>query len=377
MARAKNKERADGRLQSKIYLGNVDGKPRYKYVYARTQKELDAKILDVKMSIHKGLNLLPGNDTFGFWADYWLKLKSQEVSMGRYDSYKSLSKKFECLRTAKIKSITTFDIQSIITENSHLAYSTLVHLKNSFVQVFSVAIENRILDYNPAEFVKIPKNTKPKLERRALNATERQWIIDTPDYMQLPAMIMMFAGLRRGELVALTWADVDLEKKTITVNKSAEVIRGTFHTKDSTKTPSGMRTVYIPNILVDYLRPYYKATSDLVCPSPCGKMLATKTWNRKWHDYLQVLDKKYGTPIDSKFSDELSIPMFTAHWLRHTFVTLLYMAGVDVLTAKEQAGHTDIRTTMAIYTHLDKTYKVKSMNRLDDYLDGCQADVKV
>jgi integrase len=136
-----------------------------------------------------------------------------------------------------------------------------------------------------------------------------------------------------------------------------------------------MRTVYIPNVLVEYLKTYYKATNELVCPSPCGKMLSTKTWNRKWHEYLKAIDKKYGTPIESKFSNELSIPMFTAHWLRHTFVTLLYMAGVDVLTAKEQAGHTDIRTTMAIYTHLDSTYKIKSMNRLDSYLDGCLVDV--
>ena len=62
------------------------------------------------------------------------------------------------------------------------------------------------------------------------------------------------------------------------------------------------------------------------------------------------------------------IPRFTAHWLRHTFITLMYMAGVDILTAKEQAGHEDIETTMGIYTHLDNQFKKKNVSKLDDYL---------
>ena len=57
---------------------------------------------------------------------------------------------------------------------------------------------------------------------------------------------------------------------------------------------------------------------------------------------------------------------------------MMYMAGIDVLTAKEQAGHKDIRTTMAIYTHLDSKYKEKSMSKLDEYLkNGCQSGVNI
>lgn len=63
------------------------------------------------------------------------------------------------------------------------------------------------------------------------------------------------------------------------------------------------------------------------------------------------------------------IPRITAHCLRHTFASMLYMAGVDILTAKEQLGHANISTTLEIYTHLDKQFKRKSMNKLDNYLD--------
>ncbi|NLP26314.1 MAG: tyrosine-type recombinase/integrase [Clostridiales bacterium] len=61
---------------------------------------------------------------------------------------------------------------------------------------------------------------------------------------------------------------------------------------------------------------------------------------------------------------------FTAHWLRHTFVTMMYLAGIDVLTAKEQAGYVDIQTIMAIYTHLDGAFKQKQIDKLDKYINN-------
>lgn len=380
MAKTRNKKRADGRLQTKIYIGNINGKAKYKYVYGKTQKELDEKVLEVKMSLKKGIDITADNDTFGYWAEHWLKLKELEVSTGRFVSYKSWIKKLSALYDYKIKKLTSADFQNIIIEYNQLATNTLVQIKNTAKQIMQLAQDNRIIDYNPVCAVKIPKK-QAKEGRRALTAEERQWIIDTPDFMQLPSMIMMFAGLRRGEVTALLWSDIDLEKRTITVNKSAEVIKGTFTVKDTTKTEAGMRTIYIPQILVDYLSQQERSTNMLVCPSPTGIMISTKTWNRKWQEYILKLNEKYGdfsTRItSSKYKkNELAIPYFTAHCLRHTFITMMYMAGIDVLTAKEQAGHKDIRTTMSIYTHLDSKYKEKNMSKLDEYLNsGCQTGV--
>lgn len=69
------------------------------------------------------------------------------------------------------------------------------------------------------------------------------------------------------------------------------------------------------------------------------------------------------------------IPQFTAHWLRHTYITLLYMSGVDVLTAAKQAGHANIKTTMEIYTHLDAEHIRKNIDKLDIFLEQCSQNV--
>lgn len=96
-----------------------------------------------------------------------------------------------------------------------------------------------------------------------------------------------------------------------------------------------------------------------------------------WESYLIDLNFKYGNRMDksgkqaqSKYNRNgivLTIPNITAHWLRHTFATMLYLSGVDVLTAKDQLGHSDIKTTLEIYTHLDQDHKKKNISKLDEF----------
>lgn len=390
MARIKNKARDDGRLQSKVYIGTKNGKKQYKYVYATNTKELEQKVQELKTKLNKGLDLTADRDTFSYWGEKWLKLKKIEVSAGRYVTYCARYKNLEPLYSMNISKIKATDIQDIIidcaTEPSErtgkpYAKKTLIEIRNTASQIIKLAIQNRVLDYDCAEAVKIPKSAESST-RRALTEEEQSWITDTPHRAQTGAMIMMYAGLRRGELLALTWQDVDLENGTISVTKSVELIKGLPHIKQGGKTDAATRTVYIPRKLIDYLQSTPHNPLGLVCSTVKGTPMTDTAWRRLWESYLTDLNIKYGdwasciqtggkrpakhSPVEKPFL----IPRITPHWLRHTFITMLYMAGVDVLTAKEQAGHADISTTMSIYTHLDEKYKRKSISKLDEYLES-------
>lgn len=183
-------------------------------------------------------------------------------------------------------------------------------------------------------------------------------------------MIMMFAGLRRGELLALTWADIDLENKVIKVDKSVEFINNKPQVKPGGKTDAATRKVYIPDILVEYLQ-LVQQSQGLVCPSAKGKPMSEEAWRRLWESYLAELNFRYGdfgeckdtegNPISvkSKFQPgglPFVIPRITVHWLRHTFITNMYLAGISLLVAKDQAGHSDIRVTV----NLTKGHKNQS-----------------
>ena len=99
--------------------------------------------------------------------------------------------------------ISIADIKEILysAQNKNVSFSQLKKLKISIRQVFKLAIENRTIDFNPVEFIKIQSLSPPE-RRRALTPEEQQRIIETPHRAQIAAMIMLFAGLRRGELLA-------------------------------------------------------------------------------------------------------------------------------------------------------------------------------
>lgn len=400
MAKKKNVKRTDGRIAVQVYLGMVDGKRRYKTVYGKKQGEADEKALQIKLAMRKGLDVTAERDTFGEWAQRWLKIKLKEVSASQFATYKSAVDHLNVyFKNVELPKIRTCDIQDVISDlaecnkNTGLpaARRTLLLIRSTASQIFKIAIDNRVVEYNPADAARIPHGA-PQEHRRALTDKEQQWIVDTPHRAQRAAMIMMYAGLRRGELIPLTWGDVDLKKCTISVNKSVEMVSAKVRIKSTAKTKSSIRIIDIPQKLVDFLKsekPKEAKSSDIVCTSANGKMLTKSSWRTLWDSYLSDLNIKYGdftnyckaTGEDwptSKYRPEklpMEIPRFTAHWLRHTFATLLYMAGVDVLTAKDQLGHSDIKTTLNIYTHLDAKFKRRSMGKLNEYLNASHMQV--
>ena len=394
----KNKKRADGRVQSQIYIGNVNGKPKYKYVYAKNNRELEQKVQEVKTKLGKGLDMTAERDSFEYWAEKWLKLKKTEVSAGRYATYSARLKNLKRLYPYQISKLRASDFQELLLdlasepcERTGKPYSkaTLNDVKNTARQIMQLAIDNRVIDFNPVNSCTIPKNAAPAEKRRALTEEEQGWIREFPHRAQTAAMIMMYAGLRRGELLALTWADIDLDAKTIHIDKSVEFNKNVTTVKEGGKTKAATRTVYIPQVLADYLKNVPGVHFGYVVQKKHGGIMTDSAWKRLWDSYLDDLNLHYGDwkhclqtngKRPSKYSPKkkekkpMLIPRFTAHWLRHTFITLMYMAGVDILTAKEQAGHEDIETTMGIYTHLDEQFKKKNVSKLDEYLKGQKAE---
>ena len=139
-----------------------------------------------------------------------------------------------------------------------------------------------------------------------------------------------------------------------------------------------MRTVDIPQRLADYMQGMPR-DNFLVIPSARGGVMTESAWAKLWRSYMRELNRKYGTRTPADLARlqsgktgpkalDMTIPNITMHWLRHTFCTLLYLAGVDVIQACAQMGHADVSTTLRIYTHLDAVHKRKSVSKLDTYL---------
>lgn len=381
MPKKSNTRRADGRIMVKVYTGKVDGKNTYKYIYGRTQKEAEQKANEFRARLKKGIDITADNDSFALWADYWLSMKQAEVSENQYNLLESRAKYFiSILGKAKVSQLKGFELQKVINElaqcNPSTGKPTAKNTLRSYLQIltaiFEHAIDNRIIDFNPAAKLKIPKDA-PTKHRRALSETERKWVMEFEHRAQPAAMLMMLSGLRRGEATALRWSDIDFEKKTIFVSRSFDFKQREFKTPKNGKS----RIVSVPQILTDYLQTLPQE-SIYVLTSANGKMMTDTAWKRMFDSYMYCLNLQYGNFTENhvKFEPKqipMSIRTFTPHDLRHTFCTIMYEAGIDVLVAQEQMGHSDVKTTLAIYTHLNAQHKAHDMDKMDAFLQANSA----
>lgn len=383
------KKRKDGRYESKIYLGrNANGQPQYKCVYADSIPALKEKEAELRHQIGKGLDLLNGRDSFRQWADDFLRLKdAADITQRQKENYRHAVVVWkDALKDYEIAQVRPDDIERVLLnlQEHGMADRTVSFYRSTIRQILRRAV-GRVIPSNPVDFVQLTRSAHTAEKRRALTTEEQQWIWDTPGRGQPVAVIMMLSGLRRGELAALTWSDVDLKARTITVNKVMEYPPNQRpQLRRLTKSAAGMRVVDIPARLCDYMAQMPR-DNILVIHTTDGRPMTATAWAALWQSYMRQLNIKYGTrtladlekmkkPGQRKF--DMTIPPITLHWLRHTFCTLLYLAGVDVVQACAQMGHADVTTTLKIYTHLDATHKRKSVDKLDAYLSRYSSDIR-
>lgn len=390
MPKKMNTKRADGLYAVQVYIGKVDGKRKYKTAYGKTQKEAEKKAEEIKRQLNAGIDLL-SVDTFGFWCDRWLKSKEIELTEERYNNYRvklALIRRYSpafdtfedkendrTLGAYNIQKIRLFELQAPLdnlaimnpSTGKPTAKQTLSEYKRTVQAVFKYAMNNRVIEFDPAEQLTISK-TAPKHERRALGKEEQKRIVEFQHEAQLPAMLMMYAGLRRGEVAALLWSDIDFINKAITVNKSYNFKANKIKTP---KTAAGVRIVPMPDVLCDFLKQQKK--TDAIVVSRNGRPLNENAWHNLLDKYLA--DMNASVTGCSKFSKNrvFVIELFTWHCLRHTYASILYDADVDVLTAQKLLGHSDIKTTLGIYTHLSREKESHNIEKLNSFLsaDNC------
>jgi integrase len=216
--------------------------------------------------------------------------------------------------------------------------------------------------------VKVPKRAAAK--RQPITDAQKDLIMRTwrGHRMGVPALLLLFTGMRRGELVALTWRDIDLKNRTVSVTKAA-AFNGNQPEIKEPKTPAGVRTIPFPDQLVPILAEAKRSANSLyVCPDAHGGIMSDRGWLTSWNSYQHYLNIEAGGKDRSRTNPKIvAIEPFTAHQLRHTYATMLYDAGVDVKTAQEFLGHADLTVTMNIYTHLSPQKRDAALQALDSH----------
>ncbi len=172
MAKTKLKKRADGRYQKSVYLGkDEDGKRKYKTVNGYSVKEVEEKAQLIKLQIGKGMDVLNTGMKWGKLVSLWLAYKKSILSEGQYKTYSIYLSHFSALNDRPINKLVKSDFQQIILDeyacNSHTgkptAKKTLRDWRGAVRQVFNYAIENRVIEFSPAQYIeRYPVTQKPQ-----------------------------------------------------------------------------------------------------------------------------------------------------------------------------------------------------------------------
>jgi integrase len=209
-------------------------------------------------------------------------------------------------------------------------------------------VGDRLINYNPTEGLKLPH--KGAEETKALSPEQVSALLRAARGGRLEALyvVALHTGLRRGELLALRWNDVDFEKGTLRVDQSLDQ-HGAFH---APKREESRRTLRLTPVALAALKAHRVRQN-------AEKLKA----GERWGDNYLVFPNTVGRPINpSNLYRRDFQPLleraglgdegFTFNSLRHTFATTLAVSGVHPSTAQKMLGHKDIRMTLAIYTHV-------------------------
>jgi integrase len=181
---------------------------------------------------------------------------------------------------------------------------------------------------------------------------------DVPAFIELvrnhrlfvPAMISLFSGMRLGEVLALRWGRVDLDRKVIQVREALEETKAHGIRFKTPKSKAGRRDLTLPDFLVETLREFRKAQLEIRLAMRLGKLPDDALLFAGLDDALPS-QKRYSKAW-SDFADQIKMPDLAFHNLRHTHASQLIDAGVDIVTISKRLGHAKPDITLRIYAHL-------------------------
>ncbi len=328
------------------------------------------KVAKAKLELENGMFTLDDGVTFIDIAHRWVDVAHPDIMPHTRRTYHTMiDKHLKSLHHIELKKLKPLHLQSVLKEmyDNGLSDNMMRDAKIIASAILNFAMDNDLLFRNVFARVSVPK--RGKAERMPITEEQKDLILRTwrGHRMGVAVLVMLYCGLRRGEIVALTWNDVDFDAMTISVTKAATFGQNQPKIKRP-KTAAGNRIVPFPAQLLPIFKEAKQNKSLYVCPAADGSMMTNTAWTTSWNSYMHYLNIQAGGRDASRSNPKVvAIDRFTAHQLRHTYATMLYDAGVDVKTAQDFLGHADPSVTMNIYTHLSSQKKESAIHALQQH----------
>lgn len=391
---------------TKIIEYTAKGKTLYKFNFYAGRDELTGKKMQVRRSGFKTKKeaqlalsrleykkesgefepLANRNITFETLALQFMDAKKASLRKSTYLVQKNmLNRILASLGNLKMKNIRGYHCQNAVNRWSKKAPATVSNIKILANQVFEYAIKNGYITKNPMDAVIMPKKPAKKRENNYYTKQELNEFLtfvkqDRPSLYPL-FRLLAYSGMRIGELLALTWDDIDLEASTVSITKTLSRVNDEGRTTiEDTKTKAGRRTISLDattiNILASYKQEQSKRLFSLgilnTLPKPLivfDRGIGSSYSKAQGERFVRVSDiRRYLNSMYKRMPKDFK--HITLHGFRHTHATLLIESGANIKAVQQRLGHANINMTLGIYAHATKIMENDAINGLSLYMEN-------
>lgn len=387
----RKREKKDGDVSYQIIIelpiDSATGKRNRKYKTVKGTKKQAEKVMREMMDDLENHTYIEDNKmTVAEFIMHWLTLYLKDLSPTTLKGYKYQIENYiinQEIGKIRLQDLTTSDVQRWINSlydesplsNKPMSAKTVKNIYHNLCAAIDKAVVLELVKKNVCKAVSLPKVQKYTAE--VYDEKEIQELLNAikGTDMELPLMIDINLGLRRGELLALKWKHIDFEKGLVSIEDNmVEVDRNVSADRVLTKTPksiSGQRVIPISSALTEYLK---KAHSEY--------LLKKFRMGKDFFDGDYVVCQENGKPykpnsFTSKFNDFLkknNLKHIRLHDLRHTNATLMLTQGISPKVAQMRLGHSDYSTTMNIYSHVLKSVETEAAETIETAIFGSIAN---
>lgn len=371
------RQRPDGTWEARVVTGHDPGtgKPLRKSIYGKTQREVRQKMTAVLQSIDNGTYQAPDRTTVSEWLDEWLTtFCTTKVKPLTYSAYQTAIKnhikpRIGALRLQALKGVHIQQLYNDMTA-AGLSPKTVKNTAAILHKAFSIALKQGMMQANPCDAAELPKAAHKEIQ--PLTDAEIPLFLDAiaGDSMGNAFAICLFAGLREGECLGLSWAQVDFENKRIIINQQLQKEKqkgGVYYIADSTKSGKP-REIRPPDIAFQYLRAEKVRQAE-------NQLAAGSLWSNE-HNlvFTDYTGKNFAVNTFYKhfkrIAERIGRPDARPHDLRHTAATVAIASGADVKSVQDLLGHATASFTLNVYAHTSEKMKQDTADRMQSYYDN-------
>ncbi len=371
------RQRPDGIWEARITISTetgVNGQVR-RSIYGKTMKEVRQRMTAIQQSIDAGLYQTPSKITVSEWLSEWLETFCKpKVKPLTYSAYKASIETHitQTLGNIKLQALKGMQIQRLYNgmTASGISGKSVKNMGAILHKAFSVAIKQGLISVNPCDAAELPKVVHKEIQPFT-DAEIPIFLkaIESHPFKNAYA-VDLFTGMREGELLGLSWPQVDFKNKRIVINQQLQrekIKGGKYYIAHSTKSGKS-RTIKPPDITFRYLMAervrqaenqlaageFWNNPDNLVFTNEKGRHLAIFTFYKNFKTIAASIGRPDARPHD----------------LRHTAATVAIASGADIKSVQDMLGHSTASFTLNVYAHTSEKMKEDTAARVQSYYDN-------